>query len=245
MDWYFLLTLNPLFPVLFPLYLIYRPPKPLIRFLQSQFPDVLFHRPTTDKIIALTIDDAPSSFTPDILTILRKYNAKATFFCIGSQVQGREQVLEDIVREGHELGNHAMRDETSCKLTTTELSSQIIAVDDIIRSAYQSLDLPPPPRYFRPGGGFFNASMRTLACSLSYRIVLGNIYPHDPQIHNARINSWHISSMVNQGGIIIVHDRRRYTLETLERALPKLKDLGYQIVSVTELIEKTERVGRE
>lgn len=239
MDWYILLTLNPLFPILFPLYLIYRPPRPLIRLLQKKFPDVLFHRPTPEKLVALTIDDAPSEYTPDILAILARYGAKATFFCIGSQIEGKEEVLKDAVRAGHELGNHAMHDEPSFKLPIPELSAQINLVDTMIQSVYESVNLPPPPRYFRPGSGMFNKPMRDLVKSLSYRLILGSIYPHDPQIHNPKLNAWHIVSMVDRGGIIIVHDRRGYTRETLRIALPKLVQMGYKVVTVSELVART------
>jgi peptidoglycan/xylan/chitin deacetylase (PgdA/CDA1 family) len=239
MDWYFLLTLNPLFPILFPLYLIYRPPRPLIRLLQKKFPDVLFHHPTSSKIIALTIDDAPSEYTADILAILAQHNAKATFFCIGSQFEGKEDILQNVVRAGHELGNHTMHDEPSVNLPTPELSVQIKLVDTMIQSIYAAVDLSPPPRYFRPGSGFFNKSMRELVKSLGYRLILGSIYPHDPQIHNPKVNAWHIVSMADRGGVIIVHDRRGYTCETLRIALPKLVKMGYQIVTVSDLMART------
>ncbi|KAF9465704.1 hypothetical protein BDZ94DRAFT_1252933 [Collybia nuda] len=239
MDWYILLTLNPLFPILFPLYLIYRPPRTLIRLLQKKFPDVLFHRPTRDKIVALTIDDAPSEYTADILAILEQCNAKATFFCIGSQIEGNEDILKDLVRAGHELGNHAMHDEPSFKLPISELSTQMKLVDTMIQSIYKSVDLPPPPRYFRPGSGVFNKPMRKLVKSLGHRLILGSIYPHDPQIHNPKVNAWHIVSMVDHGGVIIVHDRRGYTRETLRIALPKLVEMGYRVVTVSELVTRT------
>ncbi|KAL0945213.1 hypothetical protein HGRIS_000725 [Hohenbuehelia grisea] len=239
MDWYFLLTLNPLFPFLLPLYLVYRPPRFLIKYIQRRFPDVLFFCETKQRIAALTIDDAPSSYTAGILSVLAQYNAKATFFCIGSQMDDKVDTLRSMVSAGHELGNHAMHDEPSFRLPISQLAEEIDEVDAKIHAVYSSLHVSPPPKYFRPGSGFFNSAMRELVKSLGYRIVLGNVYPHDPQIPKPKLNSWHIASMISEGAIIIVHDRRDYTRETLGLTLKKLQDKGYTLVTVTELLKQT------
>src|SRR5690348_7796237 len=119
-----------------PFYVIYKPPTLLIRYFQYRWPDVLWRVPTSSKIIALTIDDAPSKYTEEILEILQENDAKATFFVIGSQVEGREDRLRDIVRSGNELGNHAMHDEPSRALVDTTLVSQIKFVENVVLEAY-------------------------------------------------------------------------------------------------------------
>lgn len=195
---------------------------------------------TRDKFIALTIDDAPSEYTSEIASILAENEAHATFFVIGAQVPGRETVLQELVRAGHELGNHAMRDEPSHSLPERTLVEQIHDVEDMIRSAYDAAKPGySPPRYFRPGSGFFSDGMRAMASRLGYRIVLGSIYPHDPQITAWRLNAAHILSMIRPGGIIICHDRRSWTPPMLRDVLPKIREMGYKIVSVTELVSKT------
>ncbi|RFU78046.1 cystathionine beta-lyase, partial [Trichoderma arundinaceum] len=95
----------------------------LLRLLR--FPDVLFEEPTTEKIIALSLDDAPSAHTDEIMQVLRDNDAHATFFVIGQQVEGREATLRKLVAQGHELGNHAMRDEPSKSLSNDELEKQV------------------------------------------------------------------------------------------------------------------------
>jgi peptidoglycan/xylan/chitin deacetylase (PgdA/CDA1 family) len=222
------------------LYIIYKPPSFVISQFQRRWPDVLWSVSTQEKIIALTIDDAPSEFTSEITSILADNDAHATFFVIGAQVSGRETILRDLVRAGHELGNHAMRDEASRSLPERTLVEQIHEVEDMIREAYD--DVEPgrsPPRYFRPGSGLFSDGMRAMASRLGYRIVLGSIYPHDPQIKAWRVNAAHILSMVKPGGIIICHDRRSWTAPMLREVLPKMREMGYRIVSVTELLGET------
>ncbi|RYO75779.1 hypothetical protein DL764_010319 [Monosporascus ibericus] len=226
--------------VLVPFYAIYRPPRLLIAYFARRWPDVLWEVPVApdNKVVALTIDDAPSEHTQEILGVLNGHGATATFFVIGGQVPGREETLADVVRSGSELGNHAMHDEPSRALPDDELAAQVDAVRDRIRAAYRAGDRAPPPQYFRPGSGFFSDRMRRLLDRLGYRIVLGGVYPHDPQIPYAWLNARHILSMVRPGSIIICHDRRKWTAPMLRKVLPELKRRGYRIVSLTELLKE-------
>ncbi|KAE9963239.1 hypothetical protein EG328_011579 [Venturia inaequalis] len=221
-----------------PFYCIYKPPTFLISYFQRRWPDVLFHVSTRSKVVALTIDDAPSAYTDEIVQVLKQNGAKATFFVIGSQVPGREDILKHIVLSGSELGNHAMHDEPSRSLSDATLIAEMQTVDNIIRHTYSAASIARPPNYFRPGSGFFSERMRGIVASLNYRIVLGGIYPHDPQIPYWSVNARHILSMVRPGGIIICHDRRSWTLPMLKRVLPELKRGGYRVVTVTELLKE-------
>jgi peptidoglycan/xylan/chitin deacetylase (PgdA/CDA1 family) len=221
-----------------PFYLIYKPPNFLIDYFQRRWPDVLFRVSTTSKVIALTIDDGPSDFTEEIMELLKANGATATFFVIGSQVPGREDTMKRLVLNGNELGNHAMHDEPSRSLSDSTLISEMQVVDKMIREAYSAATIPPPPKYFRPGSGFFSERMRRIVSSLEYQIVLGNIYPHDPQIPHWNVNARHILSMLKPGGIIICHDRRSWTLPMLRKVLPEMKRRGYQVVTVTDLLKR-------
>ncbi|KAI9045254.1 chitin deacetylase CDA4 [Aspergillus affinis] len=253
----FLLTLL----LLTPLYIIYKPPNLLIRYFQHRWPDVLFHVPPPhhhdhanpdtntnvntnkpEKLIALTIDDAPSPHTLEILDLLSHHSAHATFFLIGSQIPSREETLHELLRAGHELANHAMRDEPSRSLSPPDLESQILTVQDSIRAAYSAVGArePTPPgggRYFRPGSGFFSQVMRDVVRKLGFRIVLGSVYPHDAQISWPWVNARHILSMVREGSIVVCHDRRDWTIPMLGVVLPELKRRGYKVVTVSELLE--------
>ncbi|KAF3491324.1 nodulation protein nodB [Arthroderma uncinatum] len=237
-----------------PLYILYKPPKFVISYAQRQWEDVLWHVPTSKKIVALTIDDGPSRYTPEILEILKSNDATATFFVIGSHVTpGREEALHDLIRNGNELANHAMRDEPSCLLSESDLVNNISCVQKIISDAETTVasgdinnpgpnvDITPKNLYFRPGGGFFTAKMRRVLSGLGYRLVLGDIYPHDPFVPFWQVNHWHILSPVRPGGIIICHDGRPWTLPLLRKLLPELKRKGYRVVTLTELLKEEER----
>ncbi|KAL5611790.1 hypothetical protein BROUX41_000635 [Berkeleyomyces rouxiae] len=238
-----LLTLCTLLIV--PPYVIYKPPPLLIRHFAQRWPNVLFEVPTTKKLIALTIDDAPSPYTRDIAAILAANNAHATFFVIGSQVADdaggtrAAMSLRELVRAGHELGNHAMHDEPSRALPDAMLVDQVEQVHAKIRAAYDAEARPlPPVNLFRPGSGFFSERMLKVLGAINHRVVLGGIYPHDPQIPHAWLNARHILSLARPGAIIICHDRRPWTLPMLATVLPELRRRGYEIVTVTRLLEE-------
>lgn len=239
--------------VLVPVYAVYKPPTILLRHLARRWPDVLWQvdgLPADRRVVALTIDDAPSDQTPEILRLLREHGARATFFVIGGQVEEdggrRREVLRQIVHEGHELGNHAMHDEAARSLNPAELEEQILHVQELLRDAYAESDPDSANtqryQYYRPGSGFFTDSMRKLVARLGYRLVLGSIYPHDAQITNWRLNARHILSMLKPGRIIICHDRRSWTVPMLSKVLPEAKRRGYRFVTVTELLLEAEEV---
>ncbi|KAI2638082.1 polysaccharide deacetylase [Xylaria nigripes] len=223
-----------------PFYIIYKPPPGLISYFARRWPDVLWEVHTDRKIVALTIDDAPSEHTKEILEILNSQQATATFFVIGAQVAGREDILADIVRSGSELGNHAMHDEPSRSLSDEDLTGEIETVREKIGTAYRTGEAPMPPQYFRPGSGFFSDRMRRLLNKLGYRLVLGSVYPHDAQISWSWLNRRHILSMVRPGAIIICHDRRSWTPPMLRAVLRQLKKDGYRVMSLTKMLKETE-----
>jgi peptidoglycan/xylan/chitin deacetylase (PgdA/CDA1 family) len=233
-----LLILGVFIAITAPFYIIYKPPGFVIRYFQYRWPDVLWHVSTSEKLIALTIDDAPSEYTAEIVQLLNEYDAAATFFVIGSQAEqpGKDEVLQEIVRNGNELGNHAMYDEPSRFLSDPDLIHQIDKVDAIIKHTYDAVGKERPPRYFRPGSGFFSSRMRQKLDMLKYRLVMGDIYPHDPQIAYPNVNAAHILSMLKPGGIIICHDRRSWTVPMLRKVIPKARERGYRFTTVTGLI---------
>lgn len=227
----------------FPFYVawcVYKPPGYLISYFRGKYPDVLFEVTTNEKIIALSLDDGPSPNTDEIMEVLRENDAHATFFVIGSQADGRELALRKLVRDGHELANHAMHDEPSKSLSNDELEKQVYQVKAKLTAAYEAEGKILPNNYFRPGSGLFNFRMRDLLGNRGFRIVLGSVYPHDPFVPYPSVNARHILSMAHPGAIIICHDRRSWTAPMLKMVLPELKRQGYKIVTITDLVKSVE-----
>lgn len=224
-------------------YCVYKPPRYVINYFRSKYPDVLFEETTHEKIVALSLDDAPSQYTDEIREVIEENGAHATFFVIGEQVAGREKMLENLVRTGHELGNHAMHDEPSRHLSNEQLEKEVHEVKAMLVSAYEANNKILPNNYFRPGSGIFNYRMRDLLGNRGFRITLGSIYPHDPQIPYPERNAKHILSMIHPGAIIICHDRRSWTAPMLRIVLPELTKMGYEVVTITDLVKSVEPLG--
>lgn len=222
-------------------YTIYSPPKFVIHLLAKIYPDVLFHLdlPPSSRYIAFTIDDFPNSHDLSVsfrlLDLLRDHNARCTFFTIGSNIQRHqssnrmEELFQRIATDGHELGNHGWRDEEAIRLSPAELEKQIHDTQTLM-NRYSNRTT----KWFRPGSGFFNRTMLNLCHRLDYRLVLGSIYPHDPQIPHSGLNSYFIRNKLYPGAIIILHDRRA-TIETLEKVLPEIEKRSFHLVTLTEL----------
>ena len=132
-----------------------------------------------------------------------------------------------------------MHDEPSRPLSDATLVEQIHSVEELLNKTYAAVNVEPPSKCFRLGSGLFSERMRQILGRLDYRMVFGSIYPHDPQIPYWRINARHILSMLRSGGIIICHDRRRWTAPMLRRAPPEIQRRGYRMVTITELLRET------
>jgi peptidoglycan/xylan/chitin deacetylase (PgdA/CDA1 family) len=214
-------------------YSIYKPPNFIIHYLQWKYPAVLFHvpLPASQRVLALTLDDAPSRGTAKILDLLKTYDAKATFFVIGAHADSYPELLQRIHDEGHEIGNHMWKDEPTISLPLDELRPQLAKVESL---------LPPNTggaKYFRPGSGIFSSKMVAAAADAGYRTVLGSIFPFDPQIPSAWINSAHVLSMARPGGIIIMHENRPWSVDQLERVLKGLTAGGWKVENVGGLLQ--------
>lgn len=200
--------------------------------------DIVWDVPTERKMIALTFDDGPDPrYTPVILDLLRKYDAKATFFVIGKRIANYPDIVRREVKEGHELANHTY--------SHTYFSSAY-STDKIIKEIEQAHDLIVrttgyKPQLFRPPGGYYNDSIIEAAKKKGYLVVLWSWHqdtkdwrsPGVKQIVNKVLNN------ARNGDIILFHDHvegKSNTVEALKVILPELKKRGYSFVTVSELI---------
>jgi peptidoglycan/xylan/chitin deacetylase (PgdA/CDA1 family) len=207
-------------------------PRWILSLIASIVPGAVYFTKTDKPIIALTIDDGPDAVaTPKILEILQRYQARATFFVISDRVKGNESVIREIVNQGHELGNHLTEDKPSIQLSPKEFETELLEADRIIAKFAK-------PCWLRPGGGWYNTTIVKTARQHGYRVALGSIFPFDTHIPSSWFASTQILCNAHPGSIIILHDSGLWgerTALTLSRALPKLSQKGYQVVTLSEL----------
>lgn len=229
----FLLTITALITsVLF--ILLYFQPRFLLSFLSKHCHGVIYFVKTDQFKIALTIDDAPdATTTPAILDLLSKYETKVTFFLIGEKVLQNEDIVKRIIDDGHEIGNHNFKDETSLFLAEEEFEIQLKKAHEIL-SKFEKI------KWYRPGGGLYNCRLINQIKQLNYTPVLGSVYPYDTIIKFTKFYTYFVVKSSNPGSIIILHDGQRRgarTLKALNEIIPKLRNKGFTFVTLSELIE--------
>jgi peptidoglycan/xylan/chitin deacetylase (PgdA/CDA1 family) len=213
----------------------------LIPRLAERYPGCLYQVPTKQKILALTIDDGPDPVsTPPILDQLRRHGATATFFLITSRLRGQSSVVQRLVREGHQLGNHFTRDRASIRLSRQEFEADLVA-------AHRAFSPWGHPVWARPGSGWYSEEMIRVLRAHQYRCALGSVYPLDVAIPSATWAREYILRHVEPGAIIVLHDggsRGKRTARVLSAVLPELRKRGYRVVTLSELMRTQQSVPR-
>lgn len=214
--------------------MLVRPPHSLLRAVALLVPRVVFIAPTKRRTIALTLDDGPHpSTTPAVLDTLSAHGARATFFLLGELAAEHPNLVERIAADGHELGNHGLRDERSASLSAAALESSVACTHAAL-APFGRITL------FRPGGGWITRRVLETAARHGYRCVLGSVYPHDARVRWRAYVVWDILRRVRPGGIVILHEGRPdrvRVIEVLSTVLPELRRRGYEITTVSKLLD--------
>jgi peptidoglycan-N-acetylglucosamine deacetylase len=210
--------------------ILWMAPDRLIATLARWYPGCLYHVPTRQPLVVLTIDDGPDPIsTPLILAELRRHEAQATFFLITDRLRGQESLVSRLVAEGHELGNHFTGDQASIRLGSRAFES------DLLR-AHQALAPWGRPVWARPGSGWYSQAMIGVMERHGYRCALGSVYPFDATIPSVAWASSYILRNARPGAIVILHDggsRGRRTARVLAEVLPELRRRGYRVVDLS------------
>ncbi|HSU80675.1 MAG TPA: polysaccharide deacetylase family protein [Candidatus Angelobacter sp.] len=200
--------------------------------------DIVWDVPTQQKYIALTFDDGPNiTYTPEILDVLKDYNAKATFFLIGEKMVEHPELVTREVKEGHEIENHTFTHVRITRLPDKAFLKDVEKAEaEINRYQNDSLHL------FRPPGGALNKQVIDSLIKANYEIVLWSWHqdtedwkrPGANRIARKVINNAH------NGDIVILHDsggNRSQTVKALKTILPTLEKQGYKFVTVSDLLK--------
>ena len=209
------------------------------RTLVRLFPNIMaLNGPSSPKRVAITFDDGPDRrFTPQVLDILKKHDVKATFFLMGSRVKGLPEITERIHQEGHVIGNHSY---WHPKVYAESIERMVWEVEETDKQIQETVGYLP--KLFRaPYGGLQRQHVEKLGemgksvigwtvDSLDWKQI-----PADEVQHN-------VLKDVHPGAIILMHCAGDWTQDlsgmttALDELLPKLKEQGYELVTVPELL---------
>ncbi len=181
------------------------------------------------KMVALTYDDGPSSYTSVILDILEQSHGVATFFVLGQQVPAHASILKRAYDMGCEIGNHTYSHQILTKVGISSIQSQITSTNNAVRDV-----TGVSPVVMRPPGGNYNG---TVASTVGMPLILWSIDTLDWKTRNAAATQAAVLNHVKDGDIILMHDLYGPTAEASKVIIPELINRGYQLVTVSELAD--------
>lgn len=180
-------------------------------------------------MVALTFDDGPHSrYTEELLDGLAARNVKATFFLIGCNVEGKEDLVQRIEEEGHLIGSHTCSHVKLTDLSEEAAFAEITRCNEIIQSVTDA-----PVIYIRPPYGAWISSWSD---ELNMKVVLWDVDPEDWKYQNTDTIVRHIVSHVSDGDIILLHDIYQTSVEAALQVVDLLQAEGYQFARIDELL---------
>ena len=181
------------------------------------------------KLVALTFDDGPNAATtPQALDILAKYHVKGTFFMLGKNVAGNEQLVKRVHDEGHEIGNHSWSHPQLPTLALEQAKKQIEDTQAALRAV-----IGESPKMMRPPYGAINDTLRN-AVDMSF--IMWNVDSLDWKNRNTGSIMEQVKKQTYPGSIILMHDIHQTTINALPSVIEYLQKNGYTLVTVSELL---------
>ena len=186
-------------------------------------------RPVEKKTVALTFDDGPHPiYTPRLLEGLKERGVHVTFFLIGQNIDGNEEVIRKMKEDGHLIGNHSQNHMRLTKERAGEVCEQISRTNEKIREITGEV-----PEYVRPPYGSWSEE---LECLVPMKVVLWNLDTLDWKTQNKDKIVRHVMSHVEDGSVILLHDVYDTSVEAALEIVDRLLEEGYNFVTVDEMI---------
>jgi len=183
-----------------------------IRFISRFYPSLCWEKPTTEKIIYLTFDDGPVPGVTDfVLEQLEKFNAKATFFCVGENVEKHPDQFSKIIEKGHSFGNHTYNHIKGWNVGNSEYLGSVKKCHEVIEQAIRDTVLQNPEEnisknLFRPPYGKIKKSQIN-ALQDYYKIIMWTVLTGDFDKKQSPESCLRQAIKYSrQGSIVIFHD---------------------------------------
>ena len=187
-------------------------------------------------MVAITFDDGPGKYTQRLLDILSDNGGKATFFVIGNTLDKKSELLKLIAEEGHEIGSHSWDHRQLTKLTDEEIADQIKSTKEKIYDITGR-----ETNILRPPYGSVNENVTQVCKDNGVIIVKWSVDPHDWKNKDTNTIYEIIMANLDDGDIILCHDIHATTIDAMEIIIPSLIEKGYQLVTVSELLNSADR----
>lgn len=183
-------------------------------------------------VIALTFDDGPyPKVTGHILDVLEKNGVCATFFVLGSRIEGHEDMLTRMDELGCEIGNHSFSHADLTRLNKADCQRELSDTDAEIRrvTGHEASVVRPPY-------GYYNKTVRSAA---GRPLILWTVDTNDWRGKAPGEIADYVIQQAKEGSVILMHDQQTQTADAMEMIIPTLIDEGFRFVTVSELIRLT------
>ena len=179
------------------------------KFIQSLFSSLTWKIPSNERIVYLTFDDGPTKeVTSSLLEILNKEKVKATFFCVGKNVEKHPDLFQEIKLQGHGVGNHSNTHINGWKTNKKQYLEDIDAADKLINSGL-----------FRPPYGKLNWKSKKVL-QKKYKIIMWDVAGGDfDKTLSVKKVIENVTHNVKPGSIVVLHDNQKFK-ETILSVLP-------------------------
>ena len=184
------------------------------------------------NVVALTFDDGPNKdYTPKVLTLLKKHNAKATFFVIGENVYDRPDILNNVIKDGHLIGNHSYYHKNSFGfLSTNKVIEELKSTNKIIE---EKTNLKV--KFFRPPFGVTNPNIAKAVGKLNLYTFGWSIRSLDTIAKDPEKVFQKIISKIKKGDVLLMHDTSELSIEVLEKVLKYLDQNQLKTITLDKL----------
>ncbi len=193
------------------------------------------------KQLALTYDDGPNDpHTLRLLEILRKHNVRATFFLIGRYVQQRPDLVRELAKDGHVVGNHTFTHPLLIFKSAAQIRSELKACQRALHDA-----VGEHSNLFRPPFGGRRPAVLRIARQMGLAPVMWNVTGYDWNAPPAEYIEGKVTRRVRGGNVILLHDGghlqigadRSATVLATERLIIRYKAEGYEFVTIPEMMK--------
>ncbi|WP_203838832.1 polysaccharide deacetylase family protein [Winogradskya humida] len=184
--------------------------------------------PKQARTVALTFDDGPSRYTPQILAVLRRHHVHATFCMLGDEARRYPELARQVVAEGHQVCNHSRDHANLQKASTAKVRAEVTKAQKQIKKATEVT-----PKVFRFPYGASDSQARKVVHGYGLRVLGWNVDPEDWTRPPAKKITTRITAHVKNGSVVLMHDGggdRSHTAASLEATITRLRARGYTFV---------------
>jgi peptidoglycan/xylan/chitin deacetylase (PgdA/CDA1 family) len=188
---------------------------------------------SSEKEIAISFDDGPNAiYTPKVLHLLKEYNVTASFFVIGKNIEGNEDILKHIDEQGHIIGNHSYSHSffIDFKMKNGFVEELNQTSDKVFETIGKRMN------FFRPPYGVTTPHLVKAAKQLNYQVIGWNVRSLDTTNDDVNTIYKRVLGQLKPNSIVLFHDTSEKTITVLKQTLSFAKENGFKIVSIEKLL---------